>query len=97
MVDLRFMGEGPPEAFRCRVYGVSSDDENVEARRRAFVEKLAGDGVIDAPAHDEWIAELVVRGWLEYSFESAPGGGRHKRWNLNARGRECWDQMKEQP
>lgn len=74
MRAFRLLGEGPPETFRCRVYG----DETSEADRRrlAFVRTLAREGVLDCPAYDRWIEKLQERGWLaEPTFERVPEGG----------------------
>lgn len=44
MVELSFMGQGEPEAFRARIYdGV----DEAESARRAFVRTLHTHGVLD--------------------------------------------------
>lgn len=85
------MGVGEPEAVRCRVYGGEEVDPEEEAKRRAFVAKLADEGVIDCPAYDPWVAALQERGWLparpDIEFYKAHVVGR---WRLTAKGREGW-------
>jgi hypothetical protein len=85
MNELKFMGIGDPEAFRCRVYHSETDE------RRNFVEALAGDGVIDCPAYDEWVEAFKKLGWLPElpDFEPNPEGkGKIARWRLTEFGRE---------
>ena len=91
---LKFMGEDEPEAFRCRIYGAPEEDE--ERQRRAFIRRLAGDGVLDAPAFDEWIGSLDRRGWLRFDMEPADGGYA-KRWRLNEAGRDALREHLEAP
>lgn len=93
---LLFMGVGPEEEFRGRVYGASDDDEE-ERRRRAFLEALATEGVLDCPAYDGWILALQDAGWVpsEPEFEPAEGGGRYARWRLTPRGRAALNSMKK--
>ncbi len=94
MTNLRFMGEGDPEALRGRVYGAPDVDDDFESKRRAFVEKLAAEGVIEAPAYDEWLARLRQRGWVTDHFEPAPGGGHYRRWVLSSHGHLEWARIK---
>lgn len=87
--SLLFMGEGDPETFRCRIYGAADEPDE----RAAFVEQLAGPGVIDCPAYDPWVAALQARGWLPESpvLEPNPDGpGRIGRWILTDKGRAEW-------
>lgn len=92
MKELRFMGRGDPEPFRCRIYGDVSDDDKARA---AFVERLGTVGVIDAPAWDTWIDALDAAGWLHGSLEPNPeGDGYIKRWTLSDYGRAEWAQLK---
>lgn len=89
MNTLLFMGEGEPEAFRCRIYGAADEPDE----RTAFVEQLAGPGVIDCPAYDPWVVALQARGWLPESpvLEPNPDGpGRIGRWSLTDKGRAEW-------
>lgn len=84
---LRFMGVGEPETMRGRIY--SADDPD-EIARADFVRRLAGPGVIDAPAFDGWVAALQARGWLpdRPALEPNPDGpGKIGRWLLTERGR----------
>lgn len=91
MKELSFLGVGEPEAFRCRVYGENDDD----AKRRAFIEMLAGPGVIDCPAYDAWIDAFESRGQVAGELEPNPDGpGKVKRWRLNERGRRWWEEYK---
>lgn len=90
---LSYMGCGEPEHFRCRVYGGDHDDDE----RRAFLERLAGEGVIDCPAIDPWIATLQARGWVAErpGLEANPDGpGRIGRWRLTSYGRQEWDRIR---
>lgn len=83
------------EAVRCRVYG-AEPDENDKARA-AFVDRLAGEGVIDCPAYDPWIAKLQERGWLPERPELEPnpdGPGKIGRWRLTETGRREWATLK---
>ena len=95
MTMLRFMGRDDPEEVRCRVYdGTTYASE--EAKRRAFIELLAGPGVIDCPAYDGWVAALQTRGWLARTPELEPnpdGPGRIGRWRLTDHGRAEWARM----
>lgn len=68
MINLRFMGEGPVEQFRCRVYGGIPP---AELARRAFMKSLACDGVIECPAYDAWLSNLKDRGWADFEEEPA--------------------------
>lgn len=89
------MGVGEPETFRCRIYG--DDPTTNDEARRAFVERLAGDGVIDCPAYDGWVANLQKRGWLleRPELEANPNGpGKVGRWRLTAKGCEEWARLK---
>lgn len=89
---LLFMGE-QPEEFRCRIYGAFDVKDE---RKRAFVEALAGDGVLDAPAYDNWVMSLRERGWIDApKQEPAPHGGYFVRWKLSDKGRREWAAMKE--
>jgi hypothetical protein len=91
-----FMGNvsGLSETFRCRVYdGATTEDDR---ERRAFVERLAGPGVIDCPAYDSWVAALQARGWLPErpELEANPEGpGKVGRWLLTPLGREEWGRL----
>lgn len=94
---LLFMGdETIEETFRCRIY--VADDEDYQ-QRRSFVESLAGDGVLDCPAFDNWIFALQARGWIDEKPAIEPigdGSGRsYRRWKLNDKGRAEWAAMKE--
>lgn len=96
MPTLYFMGVPEmAETFRCRVYG---DEVTAEDRERAaFVDRLAGEGVIDCPAYDPWVAKLQERGWLAAQPELEPnpdGPGRIGRWRLTAHGRAEWSRMR---
>lgn len=84
---LRFMGTDEPETFRCRIYGA----DPAETARVAFVQRLAGGGVLDCPAFEAWVAELQARGWLpaEPELEDSPAG-RVGRWRLTPAGRAAW-------
>ncbi len=92
MITLQFMGQpGQEEAVRCRVYGEAKG----EPERRAFVERLAGDGVLDCPAFDPWIEALQERGWLdakpllvEHPTEPNAKAGL---WRLTEFGRRAWE------
>lgn len=91
---LSFMGVDDPHEVRCRVYGAESDGE---AERVAFVERLAGPGVIDCPAIDPWVEPLQARGWLPAAPDLEPnpdGPGRIGRWRLTDKGSEEWARMK---
>lgn len=90
-MPLSFMGVDSPEEFRCRIYGAQDTDED-ERQRRAFLDTLATDGVLDCPAYDGWIRTLQGVGWVPDvpEFEPAPGGGRYARWRLTARGHAAW-------
>lgn len=89
---LLFMGE-QPEEFRCRIYGAP---DAADERKRAFIESLAGEGALDAPAYDEWIMAIRGRGWLDAPVrEPAPSGGYFVRWKLNDVGRREWAAMKQ--
>lgn len=94
MKTLRFMGVGPDEAVRGRVYGCEPDRD--EGERRGFLAALAAEGVLDCPAYDGWIRSLQARGWVpkEPEFEAAPESGRHARWRLTDIGRQEWDRRK---
>lgn len=88
------MGRCDPEPFRCRIYGDVSDDDR---ERAAFIERLGGDGVLDAPAWDTWIDALDARGWIVGELEpNQDGPGRVKRWRLTEYGRAEWAQIKAQ-
>ncbi len=89
-IELRMLGVGEPETFRCRIYDGGISDEQ-EARRRAFIHTLAGEGALDCPAYDKWTAALRERGWAEMTLEPNPNGpGRVGRWKLTELGRsEC--------
>ena len=94
MTQLRFMGQDDPEEVRCRVYDGSDDQE---AARRAFLENLAGPGVIDCPAYDPWVAALQEREWLPRAPDLEPnpdGPGRIGRWRLTAKGLREWQASK---
>lgn len=82
-ITLRFMGEGEPETFRCRVYVSPSSDHDA---KDAFVNTLRREGVLDCPAYDEWIAVLREHGWVESKFELLDNGDRVLRWTLTGRG-----------
>lgn len=89
------MGVGEPETFRERIYAAPEDPE-AERKRREFVARLAGDGVIDCQAYDPWIAALQARGWIDDQPELEPnpaGPGRIGRWRLNSTGRAAWAAM----
>lgn len=90
MICLHFMSNPTmPEFFRGRVYGASDEED----RRVAFLEALAGQGVIDCPAYDGWVAALQKRGWLPNApeLEANPDGeGKVGRWRLTERGRAEW-------
>lgn len=93
---LLFMGdENFEETFRARVY-IAEDEQH--RRRRAFVEELATNGVIDCPAYDRWVRALQSRGWLDEKPVLEPFGDGttrcHGRWKLNAKGRTEWAAMK---
>lgn len=92
---LLFMGlQDVPETFRCRVYG---GEDEAEQQRAAFVDRLAGEGVIDAPAYDTWVSALQGRGWLPAApaLEPNPAGrGKIGRWLLTDLGRAEWAAMK---
>jgi len=102
MTMYSFMGRGQPEEFRCRVYDGTPCKANTptdpeEAKRRDFVDLLAGPGAIDCEAYDQWVAALQGRGWLpkEPTLEPNPDGeGRIGRWRLTAYGRAEWDRMR---
>lgn len=88
------MGVGDPETFRCRIYGAEDDPDDIE--RAAFIDRLAGDGVIDCPAYDQWVIALIERGWLPDNPELEPnpdGPGRVGRWRLTDLGRAAWARM----
>ena len=87
MTLLRFMGEGEPEAFRCRVYGEPARDPQTEAARaflaeleRGWIETEEGD-----PRHAA-IAALESRGLVASRFEPTRGG-RLRIWFLTPAGR----------
>jgi hypothetical protein len=87
------MGQGDPEAFRCRIYDHADEHEE---RTAAFVRKCAHEGAIDCPAHDPWVLALQERGWLPESPRLEPnpdGPGRIGRWVLTPLGRERWEQL----
>lgn len=85
------MGQpGHPDVFRCRVYGDQESDDGHDAARVRFIRALAGDGVIECPAYDQWLAALAGRGWLVGELEPNPDGpGRVKRWRLSIVGRRA--------
>ena len=86
------MGRADLEAFRCRVYGSPDTDEE---QRRAFVDALAKDGVIECPAYDSWLGALEERGWIEGVLEPNPNGpGYVKRWTLTEGGLVFWTKIK---
>ncbi len=81
------MGVGEPETFRCRIYG---GEDDAERERAAFLDQLAGAGVIDCPAIDPWVAALQGRGWLPATPALEPnpeGEGKIGRWTLTDKGR----------
>jgi hypothetical protein len=85
MTALRFLDlDGQDEVFRCRVYGAENDTE-----RQAFMRRLAGDGVLEAPAFDGWLDALDARGWATWTAEPVPGG-HVRRWRLTEMGRREW-------
>lgn len=96
MATLFFMGEtSMREVFRCRVYDAGETED--DRPRADFVERLAGEGVIDCPAIDPWVAALQGRGWLPAEPELEPnpdGPGKLGRWRLTPEGREAWAAMK---
>lgn len=78
------------EDFRCRIY--DGGDRSEEARV-TFVEQLAGEGAIDCPVYDGWVAALQARGWLPQVPELEPnpaGPGKVGRWRLTDVGRAEW-------
>lgn len=89
---LHFMGDPAiAETFRGRIYGAAADP--AETARIAFVQRLAGDGVLDCPAFDGWVAALQARGWLPAKPELEPhpnGIDRAGRWRLTPAGRAAW-------
>jgi hypothetical protein len=88
MHEMLFMGEGKPEAFRCRIYDGS---ERKPDPRADFVRLLAREGAIDCPAYDGWVAALQGRGWLAAAPELEPnpdGPGKIGRWRLTGIGRK---------
>lgn len=86
MIVLIPMGEGEPEAFRCRVYG--GDDLETEAqrterlRRQALVAAQSPEGLVECPAYDEAIAYLRNSWVLKPEPERRPaeGGGYMHVW-----------------
>lgn len=79
------------EHVRCRVYGAEPTED--DQARTAFVDRLAGEGVLDCPAYDSWVEVLQRRGWLDAQPELEPnldGPGKVGRWRLNATGRAAW-------
>lgn len=89
---LYFMGQGDPEAVRARVYSTAARDERAD-----FLDKLAGEGVIDCPAYDAWTAALQARLWLPAAPELEPnpdGPGRLGRWRLTDKGRDEWARIR---
>ena len=92
MHTLYFMGqEDHEDPVRCRIYGGGDDAD--DQRRVAFVTALAGRGVIDCPAYDDWVAALQARGWLPPTPDLEPnpdGPGKIGRWLLTPKGREEW-------
>jgi hypothetical protein len=87
-----------PEHFRCRIYGDAPEPREAEAARVAFLELLAGEGALDCPAYDGWVAALQARGWLDDApaLEPDPDGpGRVGRWCLNEHGRAAWAALRE--
>lgn len=90
---LRFMGQGEPETFRCRVYHPNGDAKGVERQRRDFVQLLATEGVIECPAYDNWLNALADRGYAAGELEPAPEhgpGAKVKRWRLTDAGQTWW-------
>lgn len=87
MHELRFMGVGEPEAFRCRIYG--ADETEQDRLRLALVRELAGPGALETDGNAGAIERLAERGWASDEFEPAPGvdGGRFRRWRLTESGR----------
>lgn len=97
MHELRFMGVGEPEVFRCRVYG--ADDTEQDRLRMALVRELAGPGALESDGNADAIERLAERGWVSDEFEPAPGvdGGRYRRWRLTESGREELARIVGQP
>lgn len=95
MSTLRFMHpDAEPETFRPRIYGGNTDEDG----RIAFVTALAGPGMIDCQAYDEWVAKLQERGWLPAKPDLEPnpdGPGKIGRWRLTEVGRTEWAAMLE--
>lgn len=93
-VTLRAMGVGQPETFRCRVYGGEDEEED---RRRAFVNALATEGVLEAPVFDKWLKKLDSMGWVFSELIPIPNSqseGKYKRWKLNEFGQQEWEKLK---
>ena len=89
------MGVGDPEEVRVRVYGGEVDPE--DAKLAAFVDRLAGEGVIDCPAYDPWVAALRSQGWLPAGPRLEPnpeGPGRVGRWLLTPHGLAEWARIR---
>jgi len=89
MHTLLFMGsEDHVDDVRCRIYGDDTDAQH--NYRVSFLRSCAGEGVIDCPAYDGFVAALQKKGWLPPCPELEPnpeGKGRIARWRLTDIGR----------
>lgn len=88
-VTLRALGEGEPETFRGRIYGLDTPEPvpTMDQQMDRVMREATSEGCIECPAYDDAIGELTARGWLDVPTMWAVEGGRVAVWFATEKGK----------